>query len=288
MAYKTILVLCDSSEAAASRIELARHLAERHGSHLIGLHIRPPFEMPVFRGAGFAGAAHYRAYEERTGAGLERSRQTFERIATGKTSGRRGPTTEWLVARGVVGGFATMEALAQARCADLVVLSQPGPDRPADGIPADLPEAVALWSGRPTLVVPYVGKPALPLETVIVCWKASREAARAAADALPILRQASKVIVLTVDAHPASGVGDRDPAADAAAWLARQDVKATIRHEVAADGDVGQKILSCAADIGADLIVVGAYGRSRMRELALGGVTRTMFRSMTVPVLMAH
>ena len=288
MAYKTILVLCDSSEAAASRIELARHLAERHGSHLIGLHIRPPFEMPVFRGAGFAGAAHYRAYEERTGAGLERSRQTFERITTDKTTGRPGRTTEWLVARGVVGGFATMEALAQARRADLVVLGQPSPDPPADGIPADLPEAVALWSGRPTLVVPYAGRPALPLETIVVCWNASREAARAAADALPILRQARKVIVLTVDAHPASGADDRDPGVDAAAWLASHGVKATVQREVAPESDVGQKILSCAADIGADLIVLGAYGRSRMRELALGGVTRTIFRFMTVPVLMAH
>jgi len=284
MDYKTILVLCDSSEAAAPRIELARHLAQRHGSHLIGLHIRPPFEAPTLRGAGFAAAAHFSAYEERTRAGLEKSRQTFHGI-----TGQAGLKTEWVVARGVVGGFATTEALALARCADLVVLGQPGPDRPADGVPADLPEAVTLWSGRPTLVVPYAGRPAWPIKTAVVCWNASREAARAAADALPLLREAGKVIVLTMDERSSSGAADGDPAADAASWLARQGVKAAARREeLAGDGDVGRKILSCAAEIGADLVVMGAYGRSRMRELALGGVTRTVFRFMTVPVLMAH
>jgi nucleotide-binding universal stress UspA family protein len=108
-------------------------------------------------------------------------------------------------------------------------------------------------------------------------------------DALPILRRARKVVVLTVAAHAASGSSDRDQGADAVVWLVRQGVSATAEHqEVAADGDVGRKIQSRAADVGADLIVMGAYGRSRMRELALGGVTRTMFRFMTVPVLMAH
>ena len=287
MDYKTILVLCDSSKAAASRIELAHYLAERHGALLSGLHICSRFEPPMLYGTGFAKDELYRPYEalirahqERVKSELSMSSDTFCRMTK-----RPVVKTDWQVTRGV----ATLEVLQHARCADLVILGQTCPDLPVDGVPADLPEAVALWSGRPTLIVPYAGAPTTPIETAIVCWNASREAARAAADALPILRQARKVVVLTVDAHAASGPGDRDPGDDAASWLARHGVKAMAeRKEVTADGDVGRKILSCAADIGADLIVMGAYGRSRMRELALGGVTRTMFRFMTMPVLMAH
>jgi nucleotide-binding universal stress UspA family protein len=285
MDYKTILVLCDSSPAAASRIELAHDLAERHGALLSGLHICSHFEPPLLYGAGSAKNELHRTYEalfhahqERVKSDLSLSSDTFCRVTKGSAV-----KTDWQVARGV----AALDVLQHARCADLVILGQTCPDLPVDGVPADLPEAVALWSGRPTLIVPYAGAPTTPIETAIVCWNASREAARAAADALPILRQARKVVVLTVDAHAASGPDDRDPGADTVAWLARHGVKATAERKEA-DGDAGRKILSCAADIGADLIVMGAYGRSRMRELALGGVTRTMFRFMTMPVLMAH
>lgn len=277
MDYKTILVLCDSSTAAAPRITLARHIAERSGGHLIGLHIRPTFQPPI----GFGVTGCFWAYEERTSADVERSTRTFQRII-----GQQGPTTEWIVASGKVGGYATLQAVAQTRCVDLVVLGQTSPDPPIDGIPADLPEAIALWSGRPTLIVPYTGAPALPIKTAVVCWNGSREAALAASGAVPLLKLAADVIVLTIGSD-ASADPDAGSAADAVRWLLRHGVNARAEKRVA-DGEIGQAILSRATDLGADLIVMGAYGTPRMKELALGGATRTILRRMTVPVLFAH
>jgi nucleotide-binding universal stress UspA family protein len=153
--------------------------------------------------------------------------------------------------------------------------------------PSDLPETVALAIGRPVLVVPHIGaKP--PGKVVLLCWNASREAARAAADSLPFLKAAEKVIILAVDPATSSAGHGAEPGADVAAWLSRHGVKVTVQRDVAADSDVGGVILSRAADHDADLIVMGIYGHSRMREMVLGGVSRTLLRSMTVPVVMAH
>ena len=173
----------------------------------------------------------------------------------------------------------------QARYADLVVVGQADPEPTAT--PSDLPETVALATGRPVLVVPHIGaKP--PGKTVLLCWNASREAARAAADALPFLKAAQKVIVLVVNPKVSAAGHGAEPGADAAAWLARHGVKVTVQRDVAPDADAGAVILSRAADLGADLIVMGIYGHSRLREMVLGGASRTLLGSMTVPVLMSH
>jgi nucleotide-binding universal stress UspA family protein len=122
----------------------------------------------------------------------------------------------------------------------------------------------------------------------MLCWNASRESARAAADALPFLAAAEKVVVLVVDPRSSAGGHGAEPGADVATWLARHGVKVTVQRDVAADADIGGVILSRAADHGADLIVMGIYGHSRVREMILGGASRSLLSSMTVPVLMAH
>lgn len=155
-------------------------------------------------------------------------------------------------------------------------------------MPFDLPEAMVLSAGRPILVVPKVAGPPECGKTVMLCWNASRESARAAADALPFLQAASKVIVLCVDPRSSRyGHGD-EPGADVATWLARHGINTTVQRDVAFDGDVGSVILSRAADHAVDLIVMGLYGHSRLRELVLGGASRTLLAEMTVPVFMSH
>jgi nucleotide-binding universal stress UspA family protein len=175
----------------------------------------------------------------------------------------------------------------QARYADLLILGQTESERETL-TPTDLPEQVAISSGRATLVVPHIGVRAQPGKSIMLCWNASRESARAAAEALPFMVLAEKVVVLVVDTKKFWSGHGPEPGADVAAWLARHGAKVVVQREVAADTDVGDLILSRAADYGIDLIVMGLYGHSRLREVILGGASRTLLSTMTVPVLMAH
>jgi len=167
---------------------------------------------------------------------------------------------------------------------DVAVIGQTDPEQ---ALPDDLLIEAALFeSGRPTVVVPYIQKDDLKLGHVLACWDGSRHAARAIADSLPFLMQAKQVEIVMV----ASGDRKMDelPGADLAEHLARHGLTVEVKRLVAADLDVSNVILSYAADCGADLIVMGGYGHSRLREFILGGATRGILRSMTVPVLMAH
>jgi nucleotide-binding universal stress UspA family protein len=134
--------------------------------------------------------------------------------------------------------------------------------------------------------VPHIGVTRPPGTTVMLCWNGTREAARAATGALPILKKADKVIILLVD--PRNDGDPAGPGARVATWLARHGVNAVVKRDTAGDSDIGGIILSRAADQDADLVVMGLYGHSRMREWVLGGASRTLLASMTVPLLVAH
>jgi nucleotide-binding universal stress UspA family protein len=136
------------------------------------------------------------------------------------------------------------------------------------------------------VVVPYIQKEDLKLGHVLACWDGSRSAARAIADSLPFLMRGEKVEIVMVTRG--DGKADELPGADLGEHLARHGLDVEVKRLVAADVDVSNVILSYAADCGADLIVMGGYGHSRLREFVLGGATRGILQSMTVPVLMAH
>ena len=276
MGYKTILVHCDGGRTTAGRVAVAVTLAERLDAHLVGLHVRQRFEAPMFTDATVALDALYQSYEQSVKTEEAASSAAFQGALAGK---RR--SSEWRV----VDGYAEDALTAAARYADLVVLGQREPEPTPEATPTDLPERLALHSERPILVVPYIGAAQPPGRTVMVCWNGLREASRAATGALPILKAAERVIVLTIDAEK---TGESDTGRLAGEWLGRHGVKATIQSDTAAASDVGNIILSRAADSAADLIVMGIYGHSRMREFVLGGASRTLLGSMTVPLLIAH
>ena len=138
------------------------------------------------------------------------------------------------------------------------------------------------------MIVPYAGRFDTVGSNVLVAWNATREAARAVNDAMPILQKAEKVTVLSINPPSEEAGGPVWPAADIALHLARHGVKAEASSTVSHEIDVGNAILSRAADFGSDLIVMGGYGHSRQREFILGGVTRTLLGHMTVPVIMSH
>jgi nucleotide-binding universal stress UspA family protein len=171
-----------------------------------------------------------------------------------------------------------------ARRFDLSIVAQSEPDKPG---PEDtIIEAALFGSGRPCLIVPYIQKAGLKLDRIMVCWDGSRNSARAAADAMPFLLRAKVVEVVVVTGEP--GKSEELPGADIAKHLARHGLNVEVNRIVTSDNDVANTILSHAADADADFIVMGGYGHSRLREFVLGGATRDILASMTIPTLMSH
>ncbi len=283
MSFKDILVLVDMARGHEDRLRIAAALAQRQGAHLVGLAAIEPLPAGgLIAPAGIdlaeieaARGIHERYREVRLEAAA-RLEALFVSLAEGE-----GVSHEWRLGEGAASELVTLHG----RYADLVIVGQSDPDA-LDG-PA-VPDNVVLALGRPLLIIPYVGAPAWSARRVLVAWNASREASRAVHDALPLLKAAEAVTILAV--NPERGIGGEGdlPAADIALHLARHGIKAEAAHTVAEDVDVEDIILSRAADFGSDLMVMGGYGHSRLRELTLGGVTRSLLRHMTVPVLMSH
>ncbi|MFN4018361.1 MAG: universal stress protein [Reyranella sp.] len=280
MVFKTILVDCDADEAVAHRLELAVALTERFGAHLIVQHARPPFVAPATADGGFLMDDLYRAFESEIAAQQGVAFAAFNKAVKGQ-----GIAAEWRL----VDGYSDNALVISARYADLVVVGQrPPASAGLTSTPSDLAENTALASGRPVIVVPHGGVSTPPGKKIMLCWNASRESTLAATNSLPFLKSAEEVIVLTVDATQSSSGHGSEPGADVALWLSRHGVKVKVQREISIDDDVGDVILSRARDYGVDLIVMGVYGHSRVREFVLGGASRSILAGMTVPVLMAH
>jgi nucleotide-binding universal stress UspA family protein len=276
MPLKDLLVHVDVDEACGSRIDVAVMLAATHEAHLTGLHVMAWPLVPAYVEAELPP----RFYEDQRRHLRERAQQAEGGFLARER--RHGVRSEWRVAEGDVVG--TMKL--HARYADLTIVGQGVDLRDVPGELAFLPEELALWVGRPVLVVPRYGTFQAIGQRVLIAWNGSREATRAVNDAIPILKVANKVTVLSID--PEGEPDRRLPGADLALHLARHEITAEAESTQALDIAVGDVLLSRAADLGADLIVMGAYGHSRLREMVLGGATRHLLQHMTVPVLLSH
>ena len=279
MAYKDLLVHVDDTRSCAARVQAAVDLAVAHEAHLTGVYIVADPSPAAFVG-GYVPPDLLQTLQQHA---RERAEAALARFA--EVAGRNQISFETRI--DPVLYTAVADALStNARYADLAILGQADPD---DGdTPSYLPEEVTLASGRPSLVIPYIGPGATLGQRVTVAWNASREAARAVNDALPMLERAQTVDVVTVNPSDAPFGHGEEPGADIALHLARHGIKVEVQRIETRDLDVANTILSHLADRGSDLLVMGAYGHSRLRELVLGGVTRTILRDMTVPVLAAH
>jgi nucleotide-binding universal stress UspA family protein len=171
-----------------------------------------------------------------------------------------------------------------ARRFDLSVIAQPEPKQPA--LSRMFVEAALFETGRPLLIVPYIQAAPLKLDRIMLCWDGSRSAARAVGDAVPFLLQSKTTEIVMVAGEPAKS--DELPGADIDHHLARHGIKAEVKVIASSEIDIADTILSYAADQSVDLLVMGGYGHSRMREFMLGGVTRGILASMTFPTLMSH
>ena len=280
MAYKTILMHLNNEERVMRLTGAAMQLALPTNAHLTGLFVVPAAPaksplLPMISGGAIQSALD--AYRK-TGAGIRKALEA--------ATAAQPVVAEWRLYDARRPGY--IEAvLTHARTADLVVAAQKASDWDyADMF--DIPDWLAMESGRPVLVVPNAGDMKTVGERVLVAWNNSRESTRAMFDALPVLARAKDVTVLVVEeADKPETKGDL-AGAEICATLARHGVKATTQQVKPGRGDAGVELLAQVAAHKCDLLVMGCYGRSRFREFVLGGATRHVLQNAMVPVLMGH
>ena len=283
MSYKTILVHVDQSRHVDPLIRAAASIAIAEDAHLIGVAMTGISRFAYKSGtAGMQDPSleiHLQLLHERAHGALAQ----FETIA--RQMGVASLETRLLEddASGAIS--------VQARYCDLLVLGQTDPQDPSPSVMPDFPEYVLMNCGRPVLVVPHSGfsTPEVPLAlgTILVAWDASMEATHAVTSAIPLLKRAGHVDLVVFNPDPESGAHGAQPGADIALYLARHGIQVEARQQTT-DADIGTALLALAADLSSDLIVMGGYGHSRLREIVLGGTTRTVLEAMAVPVLMSH
>jgi nucleotide-binding universal stress UspA family protein len=275
---KSILVHLDGSAHHRVRLQTAQALAQSHGAALEAVYAVMPAHLmyPYIFSAESAVAAQMAVV-------LEEQRKHQDQVLKRLKAAAAGmPGLKWQATTAdPLRGF-----VQHSWAADLLVLAQPNAeDSGFAGVDDDFVPSALIDSGKPGLVLPSAFKGPLQVDTVLLAWKPSPGSARACAAALPWLRQAKHVHVVTW-AEP--GLTDASTAQGIEAWLAHHGVHAMLHQEAAAKADMGELLLAKAAKLKADLLVMGCYGHSRAREWLLGGATRTVLKSMKLPVLMAH
>lgn len=277
MTYKDILVYADAAPGAAARLDAAAMLATMQKAHLVALHVDTiPFTPVDVLGAGVT----VELIEWQVGMRKERSEAAQAAVKAAEQ--RHGVAFEWRKVEGVIDDA----VIDQGRYADLIVLSQNADLTDLEAPIGTMAGNILMAAGRPVLVVPKDYKGASIGRRILVAWKPSAEAARAVHDALPLLQQAEAVTVMRV--NPDADEPAHNPGADLATHLARHGVKVTVSPVLAPDASAGTAIVDKARAIQADLIVMGAYGHSRLRELVFGGATRKMLQAPPLPVLMSR
>jgi len=276
MSLKDILVHLDADQACDTRTESAIALASDHEAHLTAVFALSFPDIPAYVQSQISAnviEAHI-ADARKQGEGI------VEVFAT--KAEKAGLSYETAMVEGDHDDVLTL----RGRYADLIVVGQNGPGGTEQAAKSDMPDRLIMSAGRPVLVVPYAGRFAALGRHVVVAWDASRQASRAVNDALPILTGADKVQVLSVNPE-SKGLGDA-PGADICRHLARHGIMAESSSVRTDEISAADMLLSRIADDGADMIVMGAYGHARWRELVLGGFTKHMLKHMTVPVLMSN
>ncbi|RZL96208.1 MAG: universal stress protein [Variovorax sp.] len=280
MSFKTILVHLDRSDRCASRVAFAARLARARGSHLIGLLPTGLYDGVIPADAIPAGADDFVAES------ADYLRRRADAISDAFEAQLLGPNPASYEIRRV--DDTTVDAIVNhGRSSDLIVLGQDDRSGESDTRTHGLVAQVMLRSGRPVLVVPYAGNFEAQRKNVLIAWDGSRESAVATRAALPLLIEAPHVTLVSLRRSDQPQDPARLLGAEMTHWLQRHGVRATAEQDVT-DVDIADALLSRASDLDVDLIVMGGYGHSRLREFMLGGVTRQVLAQMTVPLVMAH
>ena len=275
--YKDLLLEVDGSDTAVHRINYALRLAQRFDAHLTGLCLVKALALPPAVGTYMTADLEAQILAEEN----KRAEEALDRFR--KAASAEDMEFDTRTDRGTPSEHADIVSM-HARYADLTVIGQPDPNDVA--VTLDPGDVVMAASG-PVMIVPHIGAPETTCERVTIAWNASRESARAVKDSMPLLERAKSVEVVCFRPESTGDHGDL-PGADIALHLSRHDISVDVQILEGSGIDVGNALLSHVADRGSDLLVMGCYGHSRLREAVLGGATRTILGSMTIPVLTVH
>jgi nucleotide-binding universal stress UspA family protein len=277
MSYKTILVHLDQTAYSRKRIDIAADIAITHDAHLVGASMigvsTAGFEKENSMRQDAEIVSHINFLRERAGKVITEFKTAMQKTGVNFWEGR------------VVDGEANQGIALQARYCDLTIIGQPNPKEPSRETGPGFTEYVVLNAGRPVLIVPHTSEFTGVGKKILISWDAGREATRAIHDAVPMLKRADivHVAVFNADEKP---FGDQ-PGDDVALYLARHNIKVEVLPNRNVS-NVGDALLSLANELSSDLIVMGCYGHSRLREKLIGGVTRTVLKKMTIPIMMSH
>jgi len=274
---KDIVVNLSVGDQTGPAGDYAVSVAAAFDAHLAGIAFRYDPVVPV-SGAGYVPAEVIEAQERDSASAAKAALEHFTAACD-----RAGVTAEPLTLSASFSGVGDQFGRI-ARRFDLSIVGQAEPEKSA--VEEIIAEAALFESGRPVIIVPYIQRQPLKLDNVMLCWDGSRAATRAISDAMPFLERSGHVELVIVTNE--TGKRDEIEGADMGGHLARHGLNVEVKRTVLGDIDVADVILSHAADASTDFIVMGGYGHSRLREFVLGGVTRSIFRSMTAPVLMSH
>jgi len=277
---KNLLVSLNDHDMRQRLSDFAATLARRFGSHLSGLYVVPALRLyPVV-------TVHVPpdVFEAQRKVFRKRGEEVHEAFTA--ACKEHGVECEWHLLESLTPLVADV-VIGMSRAQDLIITGQPPEDESPD-LEADFADRLVMETGRPVLFVPRHGEASPEFAHVVVGWNCTREAARALHDALPLLKEAEKVELVWVDA-PEETKARRTPLHDVVAALKRHGIAAE-GVNISSDGhhDPGAALLAHAADVDADLMVMGAWGHSRLREYVFGGATRHVLEQMSMPVLMAH
>jgi nucleotide-binding universal stress UspA family protein len=280
MPIKTMLVHVDDSTASKARVRIATRVARDIDARLIGTYLVPTAEITPAVAALIPRDVLARRMTE-TGRAQQAAEALFRRAAAdaGVTA------IEWRAPT----GSAVNAGVVHGRYCDLMVVGQPDADDPFVLFANEILTATLVGLGHPILVVPYIGAQGPLGKRILVATDGGREASRAIGDAMFLLEHASNVRVVVGIAQNVEAAQNFDQtSACLTGWFRDHSINPEVERYDVDVGDHGAWLLSRASDFGADLIVMGGYGHTRLREIVLGGMTRTILQTMTVPVLMAH
>jgi len=279
MSYRTIVVYLEQPSSVSRIMKTAVPLAETFGAHLTGTH--------VFAGVPLVGTISAQVPPEILEQYADMMREDAKTIKKefAKAAKGRDFQTEWRDQEQTSARVNLLGAiLEQTRCADLLIVGEMGSEQRVGELTTD----IILDSGRPVLIVPENGKSGDLSGKIVIGWDGSREATRAVFDALPLLKRAKTVDLVTVGKSDDAKNAVRAGGGEMASVLSRHGVNAEVVMVERGDSSAGDALLNYASENDGDLLVMGCYGHSRLRERLFGGATRHVMKKMIVPVLMSH